>query len=176
MQQSVSMVKYKPATPITNWLRREKRKGFAAIVVFCGRQRSGKTAMAMTIAAEVDPNFSYDRVCADVMEFAKAYQKYNKTVIILDEASTSLYVYDWNSLFQKVFSIINDTQAFKQNIVFICLPMVHKLGKIHRYDVDAIVQVRRSKNPWTLKDEVFYKYQIQIKRYNDLSMRPPMVM
>jgi hypothetical protein len=164
-------------TPFVNWLRREIRNGNTPIVVFCGRQRSGKTATAMRFAHEIYPDkFTFDNVTSDVERFAEMYEKFDHNIIILDEASDSLYVYDWNSLFQKVFSTINDTQAYKQNIVFLILPMVHKLGKIHRYDVDAIIMTRKMRNYTTKQPEIFYKYQIHMKNYNDLTMRPPRVM
>lgn len=169
------------STPIVRWLRREIKRNNSPIVVFCGRPRSGKTAFAMRCAWEIYPRkFQYDHVVRTIEEFAIAYQKYNNDIIILDEASTSLYVYDWNTVFQKVFSIINDTQAFRYNIVFIVLPMVHKLGKVHRYDVDAIIEVSRftvyNEFKDKFEDQVFYKYQIHKKRYNDLMMHPPRVM
>lgn len=169
------------STPLVNWLRKEIRRKNSPIVVFCGRPRSGKTAYAMRIGWELHPDkFDYAHVVRTIEEFAEAYKRYNNDVIILDEASQSLYLYDWNSMFQKVFSIINDTQAFRYNLVFIVLPMVHKLGKVHRFDVDAIVTVSRKRvyDEYTQKwsDAVFYKYQIHMKRYNDLTMRPPRVM
>lgn len=169
----------KKSTPIVNWLRRQVRDGFAPIVVICGRQRSGKTSAALRFAYELYPKkFKYDRLhfTKDVEEFAIAYSQLKNDIIILDEASDSLYVYDWNSLFQKVFSIINDTQAFRNNIVIIILPQVHKLGKLHRYDVDVVLQVMRSKNPITHEKETFYKYLAHIKQYSDMAMRPPRMM
>jgi len=179
MENSDLEVKYRSTTntPFVNWLKREIRNGNTPIVVFCGRQRSGKTATAMRFAYEIYPDkFSFENVTSDVEKFVELYEKFDHNIIILDEASDSLYVYDWNSLFQKVFSTINDTQAYKQNIVFLILPMVHKLGKIHRYDVDGIIMTRKLRNWETKKQEIYYKYQIHMKQYNDLTMRPPRVM
>lgn len=165
------------ATPFVNWVKREIRNGNTPIVVFCGRQRSGKTATAMRFAYEIYPDkFTYENVCGDVETFARRFQETDHNIIILDEASDSLYVYGWADMFQKVFSVINDTQAYKHNIVFIILPQVHKLGKLHRYDVDAIIKTTKRKNFETGKQEVFYKYKIHLKQYDDLSMKPPRVM
>ncbi len=164
-------------TPLINWLRREVRNGNTPIVVFCGRQRSGKTAFALRAAHELYPKkFTYENLVGDIENFGAVYVKNNHNVIILDEASDSLYVYDWNSMFQRVFSVINDTQAFRHNIVFIILPQVHKLGKLHRYDVDAIIRTTKRKNYETRKDEVYYKYKIHLKNYDDLTMKPPRCM
>lgn len=167
--------------PLIRWLRKEKKNGFAPIVVFCGRQRSGKSLFAFTTAHELYPKtFKFEtHVVKDVEEFVKAYDKYDNDVIVLDEASDALYLYDWSSKFQKVFSIINDSQAYKMNTVFIVLPMVHKLGKLHRHDIDAVVEVTRRKAYNDVKQRwekaVFYKYQKVMKRHNDLAMKPPRV-
>lgn len=165
------------STPLVNWLRREIKHENTPIVVFCGRPRSGKTAGAMRFAWEVYPKkFTFKNVVSSIEDFARVFSETDHNIIILDEASDSLYVYDYNSLFQRVFSVINDTQAFKHNIVFIVLPMVHKLGKVHRYDVDAVVMMTKRRNYDTNKPEIYYKYQVQLKAYNDLKMMAPRVM
>jgi hypothetical protein len=165
------------ATPLVNWIKKDVRNGNTPIVVFCGRPRSGKTAFAMRCAYELYPKkFKYEHVTGDISTFAELYSTLTNDVIILDEASDALYVYDWNSVFQKVFSVINDTQAYRHNVVFIILPMVHKLGKLHRYDVDAIIKTTKRKNYETNKPEVYYKYKIHMKNYDDLAMRPPRTM
>lgn len=159
------------STPLVNWLRREIKHNNSPIVLFTGRPRSGKTFFAMRVAHEVYPNkFDFTHVVKDIKEFAQLFKKLNHDIIILDEASSSLYVYDWNSIYQRVFSIINDTQAYKYNIVFIILPQAIELGKLQRYKVDAVVETHRFG-----KDKVFYKYLIHLKRYSDLSMRPPLL-
>lgn len=159
------------STPLVNWLRREIRHNNSPIVLFTGRPRSGKTFFAMRCAHEIYPKkFDFTHVVKDIKEFAELFKKLNHDVVILDEASSSLYVYDWNSIYQRVFSIINDTQAYKHIIVFIILPQAIELGKLQRYKVDAVVETRRFG-----KDKVFYKYLIHMKRYSDLSMKPPLL-
>jgi len=160
-----------PSTPLVNWLRREIKHKNSPIVLFTGRPRSGKTFFAMRCAWELYPDkFDFTHVVKDIKEFAELFKKLDNDIIILDEASSSLYVYDWNSIYQRVFSIINDTQAYKHILVFIILPQAIELGKLQRYKVDAVVETHRFGN-----DKVFYKYLIHMKRYSDLSMRPPIL-
>jgi hypothetical protein len=168
-------------TPIVNWIRRDVfRDGNTPIVIFCGRQRSGKTAFAMYVAFCIHPEkFEFCMVVDTIEAFAEAMNKYTNTVIILDEATASLFVYDWHSFMHKVFSIIQDSQAYRHNIVFIVLPQVKKLGKLHIDDADAIIEMRKKRgfNPDTGKWEkqFFYKYLIQHKQYSELKRRDPIV-
>lgn len=64
--------------------------GFSPIVLFTGRQRMGKTALAMRIASEINPDWTPDKfMMFRIEDFAEAYNKYSGEILILDEAGVS---------------------------------------------------------------------------------------
>lgn len=167
-------------TAIVNWLKRDIKNENTPIIGFCGRPRSGKTLFAMRCAWEIYPDkFSFENVVNTVEDFAKLMKKLKHSIIILDEASTSLYVYDWNSYLHKVFQIINDSQAFRHNVVFIICPSLGKLDSLTKQDFDCIVEMRKTKgyDPFDRKFKKIhtYKYWIQHKQYSRMAKWKPMM-
>lgn len=152
-------------TPIVKWLRKQIRNRKTPIVVFCGETRSGKTMFSMRVAWELYPRkFSFSKnVAGSIEKWFELYDKTDHNVIILDEASVSLYLYDWSNILQKVFTHVTNTQAYKHNIVFLVLPQVSELGKVFRYKPNAIVEVNR------YGQRVYYKYFIVHKNYSNLN-------
>ena len=164
------------STAVVNWLRRDIQNGNTPTVAFCGRQRGGKTAFAMRCAYELYPNsFDSMHMVNSIEEFAKAMLKFTHSVIVLDEASVSLYIYDWASFYHKIFSIIQDTQAFKHNTVFIVAPYLYALGKLHKYSVDAIITLSKKKvlNETNGRIEKLhaYKFKIHHKQYDNFEVK-----
>lgn len=167
-------------TPIVSWIKRDLRAGNTPVIVFCGRPRSGKTAFAMRIMYEVlGRKFAYDNVVDSVEKFAARMKANRNNGIILDEASGSLYVYDWSSYLHRVFSIIQDSQAYRHNMVFIILPRVSKLDNVTKFDVDAIIEMKKMKVFDPLEGRVVkvfaYKYLKQIKKYSDFKNKEPIL-
>lgn len=168
------------STAFVNWLKKDIRNGNTPIVVVCGRQRSGKTAFAMRTAWEVFPDkFKYENVVDSIETFALAMKKNRHNIIILDEASASLFVYDWNSYLHRVFSIIQDSQAYRHNVVMLVLPRVTKLDNLTKFDIDAIVEMKKVKffDIVEQKKSVKYAYKFLIhhKQYSSFRVRNPIV-
>jgi hypothetical protein len=152
-------------TILIDYLTNQKRLGFSPIVLFTGRQRMGKTALAMRIASEIDPDWNPNEyMMFRIEDFAEAYNKHNGKILILDEAGVSLDPYEHMSIQQRVYSHIVQTQAYKQNIVFLALPFASEIGKNHRKHVDAIVEV--------IWRGVYKLYRTSSWR-SDLSQKPP---
>lgn len=164
------------ATAIVNWLKRDIKNNNTPLLIFCGRQRSGKTAFAMRVAWEVyGDKFSFDNVVNTIEDFAKLMKTKKNTCIILDEATVSLYVYDWNSFLHKIFTIIQDSQAYKHNMVIVVLPMVSHLTSQQKEMADAVVEMKKIK-VWDDKQhkfvaKYFYKYMKQHQQYSNMNKR-----
>lgn len=124
------------------WARNRIRKGFSPIILIVGKQRTGKTCLALLFAYMLDSNFDPDKqMFFDVVSFAKAVNKYHNKVLILDEAGIELDSYRYNDTRQRAFSHIIQSQAYKQNTLFLVLPHSNDLAKCHRRHIDAYVVV-----------------------------------
>lgn len=149
---------------LITYLKSQIKKGYAPIVLFCGRQRTGKTALAMRIATEINADWSPEMMTYKIENFADIYNKFDKQIIILDEAGVTLDPYEHATIQQRVYNHIIQTQAYKQNIVFLVLPFASEIGKQHRKHVDAIVEV--------VGRGTYKLYRTQSWR-SDLSNKPP---
>jgi len=146
------------------YLKNQIRRGYAPIVLFVGRQRSGKTATSMLFAHQLDPSWTTDLMTFKIEDFVDLYDKHNKKILILDEASVPLDPYEHMNITQRVYKHVIDTQAYKQNIVFLVLPFARGIGKQHRDYVNLIVYVKR---------RGYYVAKAVFAAHDDLSSRPP---
>lgn len=125
-----------------DWAKNRVRRGFAPIILVVGKQRMGKTCMALKLAYELNPNFNPDKhMFFEVYNFALATKKYNNEILILDEAGIELDTYRYSDIRQRCFSHIIQSQAYKRNTLFICLPHSSDLAKCHRKNVDALLVI-----------------------------------
>ncbi len=155
-------------TGIIRYLNNRLSKGKSPIILVVGEQRSGKTALALRIAYEVDKKFDIKKqMFFDIREFATAMHKFNKRVLILDEAGVSLDPYEHMSIKQRVYNHIVQTQAYKQNIIMLVLPFASEIGKQHRKHTSAIIECRGHGR--------YIAYAV-MKWYSDLSLKPPRLM
>ncbi len=129
-------------TIFITWVRNRIRRGFSPIVLVVGEQRIGKTCMALKLASMIDKNFSVEKqMFFDIISFARAVDKYKKRVLIVDEAGIELDTYRFSDIRQRCFSHIVQSQAYKQNTLFIVLPHSSDLAKCHRKYVKALLVV-----------------------------------
>jgi len=150
---------------LLNYIRSRLMHGKSGLILVVGEQRSGKTAIALRIAYEIDHAFDIDKqMFFKIQEFAGAMHRFNRKPLILDEAGVSLDPYEHMTITQRVYNHIIQTQAYKQNVVFLCLPFASEIGKQHRKHVNAIVEVQR---PGVCKVYATFKW------YADLSFKPP---
>jgi len=150
---------------IIKYIKHQRKKGYAPIILFVGKQRSGKTALALRIAYEVEKKFDIDKqMFFRIEDFANAYDKFHDKILILDEAGISLDPYEHMSITQRVYSHIVQSQAYKRNIVFLVLPFASEIGKNHRKHVSAIVHVL---------GRGLYSLYATTSWHPDLSFKPP---
>jgi hypothetical protein len=129
-------------TIFLEWVRSRIRMGFSPIVLIVGKQRQGKTCMALRMAYEIDPNFDVKKqMFFDVITYAKAVDKYKRKILILDEAGIELDTYRFSDVRQRCFSHLIQSQAYKQNTLFIVLPHASDLAKCHRKHVDSLMVI-----------------------------------
>ena len=156
---------YQQESLLLTYLKNQLRFGYSPIILFVGRQRSGKTALALKIASEIDPAFNIqEQMTFRIEDFLKIYDKYSNKIIILDEAGVPLDPYEHASITQRVYTHVIQTQAYKQNILFLVLPKASGIGKRHAQYTDALVVVRgRGK----------YSFYKCLHWAGDFSQKPP---
>lgn len=147
--------------------RKQIRDGYQLIVIFTGMQRSGKTATAMRFAYELDQSWTPDLMSFKIDDLVDLFSKNKHKIIIFDEAGVSLDPLQHLTLTQIVYKHIIQTQAYRQNHIFLCLPYAIEIGKAHRNHVQWTVNIRRYGN------KVFYDTRKIMNRHDDLSFRPP---
>lgn len=156
-------------TIFMEWLQNKVKRGETPLILVVGEQRKGKTALALRLAWEISqfrkvPFEINEDMFFKIEDFAYATQdKQNKTFVI-DEAGISLDSYEHMSMEQRVYKHIIQTQAYKQNIVFLVLPFASEIGKQHTKHVHVILHVF---------DRGCYAMYRTIRWHNDLSQRPP---
>ncbi len=151
---------------ILHFIEGRRKRGFAPIVLIVGKQRMGKTCLALLLAYLLDRNFDVNKqMFFDVLTFAKAVDKYDNKILILDEAGVELDSYRYSDVRQRCFSHIVQTQAYKRNTLFIVLPHASDLAKCHRKYVDALLVVTRRGG------YVLYKPNIQYWDMNTIDIR-----
>jgi len=161
-------------TPIVNWLKRQIRQKNTPLIIFCGPTRSGKTAFAMRVAYETwGKKFTYEHVVNTIEDFALAMKNNTHSCIILDEATVSLFVYDWANFLHKIFTVIQDTQAFKHNVAIVILPQISHLSTQQKQMADVIIEMKKIRG-WNetagrSENQYFYKYLKPHKQYSSLN-------
>ena len=157
-------------TIMMRYFRFQIKCGYAPIMLICGRQRTGKTFAAMTIAEYISAfrgqKFSFSDMFFKIEDMAQRYDEESKKVFILDEAGIDLNVYEGNQLHQRVFQKIIESQAVKQNILLIVLPHARDIGAHHFHHVNCILEM-------TGRGKGILKYVWM--RYGELSKKPPYI-
>ncbi len=146
-----------PYMLLLRWARNRVRRGFAPIILIVGKQRVGKTCLALRLAYELDKKFDVDnQMFFDILSFAKAVKKYKRHVLLLDEAGVELDTYRYSDIRQRCFSHIVQSQAYLQHTLIICLPHASDLARCHRKYVDVLVVVPARGMYIAYKPSVYY--------------------
>lgn len=150
---------------ILRYVLNKMKKGHSPLIIVCGATRTGKTSLALKLASIIDPTFNVEKqMFFKIQDFAQALSVSNNKCLILDEAGVTLDPLEFQSVQQKVYNHLIQTQAFRVNCVFLVLPMARGIGKMHRDYVNAVLEVF-ARGCYKL-----YKTSIW---HSDLSYKPP---
>lgn len=95
-----------------------------------GKERSGKSVMAMQLARYVDPTFNLDRLCFDPNEFRQAIlQAKKRQAIIFDEAYRGMSSAGSLTEVNKVLQSLSMEMGQKNLFIIIVLPTFYLLAK-----------------------------------------------
>jgi len=169
-----------------------KSKVYSPIIIFTGNTQVGKSTVSKVLADIIcqiknKEDWDYKKYCAKTFdEFLELMDKYDDSLLVVEEAGFQLASVEWWSLQNKLFNRILQTQAYKHNILFIVLPYACGIAKAHRRMIDMLIWVKKKvtspkplsilypvlikKQYWKL-DETDYKprfFPIIRLRYNDV--------
>jgi nucleoside-triphosphatase THEP1 len=106
-----------------------------ALICVQGETGSGKSYLSLSLAEQLDPKFTIERVCFSYKEFMELVQvgRFEKgSVIVIDEAGALLFSRNFNTIINKTIAII--LQTFRQDnlIVFFNVPSIKFVDKVAR--------------------------------------------
>lgn len=136
-------------TALHNFIYSQFRAKFSPIVLFVGEQRTGKTQTALRYAYDLQPRLTGDKFdfnlqfTSNATDFILQYNKCSNKILIFDETGADLDSYRSADAINRIFSHVIDSQAYKLNPVFLCLPFAVDFPKSHRKHVDAVVHIIR---------------------------------
>jgi hypothetical protein len=112
------------------------RRDDDCVIVVDGRERSGKSVLAMQIACALDPTMTLERVTLNGKEFRlHIYQGEKYQCVILDEAMDIFYTKESQSWINKFFNKMLAKIGQKNLITILVLPSFFELDKypaLHR--------------------------------------------
>lgn len=143
-----------PVSKTLNYIVQRSYK-YSPIVIFTGNTQVGKSTVSWFLANKIlatkenikKPTFDewdYKKFCCqDLDEFINAVDKYDDSLIVIEEAGFQLGSKEWYSKENIIFNKIMQTQAYKHNIYFIVLPYACGIAKDHRRMIDFLIWVKR---------------------------------
>jgi hypothetical protein len=155
------------------------RKDDDCVIIVDGRERSGKSVLAMQVACALDPTMTLDRVTFTPKEFKEMIFRTDKyKCVILDEAMDIFYSKESQSWINKFFNKMLAKIGQKNLIVILVLPSFFELDKypaLHRSRVLLHVYTNKKKRGFFAFYNYSRKLQLHIKGkkfYNYKGSRP----
>jgi len=141
------------------------KKDDDCVLVVDGRERAGKSVLALQVACALDPTFNLDRVAYNPKDFEDIIFKAEKyQCVILDEAMDIFYGKESQSWVNKYFNKLLAKIGQLNLIVILVLPSFFELDKypsLHRSRVLLHIYTRRKQRGFF----AFYNYSKKLKLY-----------
>lgn len=153
------------------WGRMHRRdKNYVA--AFCGETGSGKSYSALRFCEFIDPTFSVDRIAWNLEEFVELVNQDLPpgSMILLEEASTSLNAKSWWEKEQQLVQQILDTWRHFNRGAVLTLPSFNQLQKDSRGRCHALAETRGIDHQRELV-KLRYRYVQQDSESGDLYLK-----
>lgn len=113
------------------------------LLVITGRERIGKSSLALHIAEQVDPNFTVDQVVFDTQAmYEQVYSLEPGSVVIIDEGATAFFSRDAMSTDVKDGIKLLTVMGERNLFVILCVPSFFIIDKyIREHRVSALIRV-----------------------------------
>jgi len=158
------------------WIERRISQNRNANLVFVGDTGSGKSYSSLSLAEQVDPNFSTDRIVFRTIDFIKLVNSDlpKGSVIIFDDAGLGIPAREWQRTSAKIFGKLFQGFRYKQLISMITVPDISFIERqsrmlMHLYfeatDTQGIMKPFHPFHPYRGDDRLGFKYPtMQISR------------
>lgn len=143
----------------------QMRNGFSPLIIIVGKQRVGKSFIAVWLAHNIAQFFNktFDPIrntFYDPEEVIRTLNTFEKESIIIDEAGAYLNKTEWYSKIAIALDKIVQTQGYLHNCYIFCSPFGADVAKTFRKHFDLMIYVR--------KKGVFVVKKIP-KKYDDMT-------
>lgn len=107
---------------IKNWiLTRVNKRNQNCIIFVVGPTGSGKSWASMTMATELNENFSINNVIFSREDFITSVQA-NDPVVVLDEAGAWIGAREWQTEMNRFLGRVTQMVRFKNQVIFLTVP------------------------------------------------------
>ncbi len=141
--------KYKTNIYLIGEAIKKMKRGYSPIILICGKQRSGKSFIALWIARLIMLHLHKKKfnpkthVFFDPLKAIIEIDNIEKQPIIIDEAGVLLHSGEWWEKLHIAFDKVIQTQGYKCNCYIFVLPFATDLDKKFRKHIDYQVLMRR---------------------------------
>jgi ABC-type dipeptide/oligopeptide/nickel transport system ATPase component len=106
------------------WIERRLSQNRNVNMVFVGETGSGKSYSAISLAEQVDPNFSADRIVFTALDFLRLVNSNlpKGSVVLFDDAGLGIPAREWQSTAAKIFGKLVQGFRYKNLISLITVP------------------------------------------------------
>ena len=154
------------------WIENRITGNRNANLVFVGDTGSGKSYAAISLAEQVDPNFSADRIVFTTREFISLVNSDlpKGAVIIFDDAGLGIPAREWQRLSAKIFGKLFQGFRYKNLVSMITVPDISFIERqsrllMHLYfeatDTQGIMKPFRPFHPFRGDDRLGFRYPTQ---------------
>ena len=123
-EESAGYGEYEASIWLIPWIERRIRENRNANLVFVGDTGSGKSYSSISLAEQVDPNFSADRIVFTTRDFVTLVNSDlpKGSVIIFDDAGLGIPAREWQRTSAKIFGKLFQGFRYKNLISMITVP------------------------------------------------------
>ncbi len=125
------------------YIRKRINENRNFIALFVGDTGSGKSYSAISLAEQIDPNFSVDQIVFTVQDFVHLLNHADMpkaSCIIFDDAGLGINARLWQQLSVRIFGMITQAYRFKQYITLITTPKMNFIEKQSRQLIHLIFE------------------------------------
>ena len=170
----VQFEKGEKSTWLIPWIRRRIDQNRNLIAIFVGDTGSGKSLSAVSLAEQIDPEFSAGRICftvQDLITLINSGKLKPGSVVIFDDAGLGVNARLWKNQSSVIFGMLTQGFRYMQIILLITVPKIYFIERQSRnlihvmFESTDVQGIMKPKLPFPSPyhdDKIWFKYpQIQ---------------
>ena len=174
---AIEMPQFEPgekSTWLIPWVRRRIKQNRNLIGIFVGDTGSGKSLSSISLAEQIDPDFSVERIVFTVQELITLVNSGKLkpgSVVIFDDAGLGVNARLWKNQSSVIFGMLTQGFRYMQIILLITVPKIYFIERQSRnlihvmFEATDVQGIMKPKLPFPSPfhdDRIWFKYpQIQ---------------